>query len=375
MRGFILLLTGLALAALSLLLSRVPGVVEWGYGTTLGPALARRLSLATGWIPISVSLGGLLLLVAWVGWRAVAGIRAVRAGRIKPLEALGRGAARGGGLVGVLLIAFYLLWGLNYARAPLEARLDLVVPEDDLATLIALAEHAVDRVNEAYVTLHGTPDADAPTAITLDPARLSSEMRTGWIRVGDALGMGGWADRPYGPVKVRGSTWYLQAFDLLGIYSPFTGEAHVNGAAPTIVAAASIGHEQAHQRTITRESEATFAGALAAIHTDDPLLRYAGWARIVRSVLRDLGDADADARETMGDRLHRGVLRDWQDYARWSEENRSVAGPVASAVNDGYLRTHRVPGGIRSYAMDTRLFTAWFARHDGRLVLPGTPGG
>jgi hypothetical protein len=46
---------------------------------------------------------------------------------------------------------------------------------------------------------------------------------------------------------------------------------------------------------------------------------------------------------------------------------------VASAVNDTYLRTHAVPGGIQSYSRDTTLFLEWWRRYGGRLtVLPGT---
>ena len=71
-------------------------------------------------------------------------------------------------------------------------------------------------------------------------------------------------------------------------------------------------------------------------------------------------------------RLHPGVRRDWGAYVRWYEETRSPAGPVASAVNDTYLRAHAVPGGIRSYSRDTRLLLAWARRYGGRLtVLPG----
>jgi hypothetical protein len=167
-------------------------------------------------------------------------------------------------------------------------------------------------------------------------------------------------------VKARGATAYLESFDLLGIYSPFTGEAHVNGRAPVIALVASLGHEQAHQRTIMRENEATFAGALAATHAEDALLRYAGWARIVRSVLRDLAAVDRAARDSIQAGLHPGVARDWRDYAEWGRRSRSPAAPVARAVNDASLRMHRVPGGVESYQMDTRLFLAWFVRTGGR---------
>jgi len=374
MRGLLLFVAGLVVAGLSLVAARFPGVVERVYGDALGPRIARGLSLLTGWSPVSVSFLGIVALLGWTGWRAFRGVVRIRAGEIGVGLALQKGAAWTLGVVGVLLLAFYLLWGLNYARAPLQDRLGLVDEEPgDADELAALTAYVVERTNLAYLTLHdGETDAGAPTVSPLDPRTLSGHLAVGWARVGPALGMEGYGDRPYGPVKVRGTSWVLDALDLLGVYSPFTGEAHITASPPTVVIPASAAHEQAHQRAIPRENEATFAGVLAAIHSDDLLVRYSGWARILRSVMRDLGSADREGRDALMDTLHPGVRRDWADYARWYQENRSVAGPVASAVNDTYLRTHAVPGGIRSYSRDTALLVAWWRRQGGRLTaLPG----
>ena len=374
MRGLLLRVAGPAVAALSLVLARFPGVVERVYGAALGPWIARTLSILSGWSPVSLSLVGLLALLGWAGWRGTAGIGRIRAGEIGTLLALQKGAAWTAGVVGVLLLAFYLFWGLNYARAPLDRRLYLATDRPpDPAALGDLAEYVVERTNLAYRTLHdGQEDVGQPTAGPVDARQVSEALAVGWGRVGEALGMAGYAHARYGPVKIRGTSWLLDGLDLLGVYSPFTGEAHVTDSPPAVVVPASVGHEQAHQRAIPRENEATFAGTLAAIHSDEALVRYSGWARVLRSVMRDLARADGTRREALMERLHPGVRRDWADYARWYQENRSVAGPVASAVNDTYLRTHAVPGGIRSYSRDTTLFLEWWLRYDGRLtVLPG----
>lgn len=373
MRGVLLLLVGLGAAGLSRLASSRPAAVEAVYGSWLGPSLARWLSLLTGWIPLSVVLVGIVALLLWVGVRILGGIRRIRRGKTTVGKALGRGGAWTAAVAGVVLLAFYVGWGFNYARAPLETRLALDTIPAGPAALTELARHAVEEVNRAYVELHDTVDAGAPTATDLGAARLSRAMRPGWQRVAPALGMAGYADRPYGPVKTLGATPVLQAFDLLGVYSPFTGEAHVNGAAPAMVVAGTVGHEQAHQRTITHEGEATFVGALAAIHTDNALLRYGGWARVLRSVLRDLARADRDARATAQAALHPGVLRDWRDFSEWAARSRSPAGPVASAVNDRYLRSQGVPGGVANYALDTRLLVAWFVRNGDSLLLDVRP--
>jgi hypothetical protein len=251
MRGFLLLFAGLTVAGLSLVLARFPGAVERVYGDALGPSIARILSLLTGWSPVSVSFMGLVALLGWAGWRAVLGVSRIRAGEIGTVLAIQKGLSWTAGVVGVLLLAFYLLWGLNYARSPLDRRLGLVadgVPDGE--ALRELAAHVVERTNLAYRTLHGgRTDIGSPTQGEMDGRRLSDELGVGWERVGGALGMGDFAGRRYGPVKFRGTTWLLDGLDLLGVYSPFTGEAHVTASPPAVVIPASMGHEQAHGRT------------------------------------------------------------------------------------------------------------------------------
>ncbi len=366
------------MAGAALVLARFPGAVERIYGEALGPWIARGLSLTTGWIPVSVSWVLLLALVSWGGWRSWSALTRVRAGSLDLGAALWGGTTWTAGVIGILVVVFYTFWGLNYARAPVDTRLGLdSAGELDAEELRALTSHAVARVNQAYAGLHeGSDDIGVPTRIPFDPRAVSRGLEVGWRRVGPALGMEGAEVGRYGPVKVRGVTWLLDFFDLSGVYSPFTGEAHVTASLPSMVLPATVGHEQGHQRGIARENEATFVGVLAALHADDPYIRYSGWARIVRILQRDLARVDRGAWDREMEALAPGVRRDWGDYVRWYEENRSVGGPVATAVNDTYLRAHAVPGGIRSYDRVTTLLLQWARRYDGRLtVLPGMEAG
>lgn len=374
MRGLLLFLAGLLTAGASMLLARTPGTVERLYADGTGAWIPRMLSLATGWAPVSVSALLLVALVVWAGVRGRRGWARLRSREEAPVSVVARGLSWTAGVAGVLALAFYLFWGLNYARAPLEERLDLSVsPETDAAVLLGLAEHAVERTNRSYRLLHdGSEDIGRATDVPFHPREVSRELETGWRRVAGALELPPQAARRYGPVKTVGATAILDFFDLSGVFSPFTGEAHVSGSLPSMVLPGVAAHEQAHQRGIAPEDEASFAGALAAIHVDDPYILYSGWARITRAVLRDVRRVDPEAYEARMAELLPGVRRDWGDYIRWYEENRSVAGPVATAVNDTYLRAHAVEGGVASYGRVTELLVAWAAQTAGRLtILPG----
>lgn len=366
--GFLLLLAGLVVSGVAMTLARFPGVVERAYGSTVGPFIARSLSLLTGWTSLSIGAVLLAALACTAAWKSVRAIRRIRAGE-PARRVLLEGANGAAGVLGILLIAFYVTWGLNYARAPLGERLELVdsgpADAEELGRLTALA---VERTNEAYRRLHhGRDDVGVPTAELAGPAQVSRALQVGWRRVTPELGLGSIAADAYGPVKTLGVTGILDFLDIAGMYVPFTGEALVSAAQPDLSFPAVAAHEQAHQRGVARENEATFAGVLAAIHADDPWARYSGWARILRALQSDLAQADPEAWRRASASLSRGVIRDWRDYIEWLRESRGPAAPIVTATNDAYLRAHGVPGGIESYGRVTTLLLAWAQRYGGLL--------
>jgi hypothetical protein len=334
----------------------------------MGIWVPRVLSLTTGWVPVSVSVLAVLGLLGWAGWRLRRGFQAIRHGESSVGPVLMGGVRRAAALAGVLLAGFYLSWGLHYSRAPLEVRADLPVVEGvDPEELKTLAAEAALGVNEAYRTLHGSDDAGSPTTTDASPARMSRALEQGWGRIAEPLSLPPGVGGRYGSAKALGVTTWLDLWDLSGVYFPFTGEAHVAGNLPAVALPAVVAHEQGHQRGFARENEATLAGILAALASDDVLVRYSGWSRVVRQFADDLRRADREAWAEFMDDLSPGVKRDWQDLADWYEAHRSLGGPVATAVNDRYLRAHRVPGGVQNYGRVAGLLVSWARSNDGRL--------
>jgi hypothetical protein len=363
-----------ALGCLSILaalgLGLAPDLAERAYGSWLGLWIPRVLSLLSGWTAVAVAP---LLLGAVVGMAGVLGVRdfrRARAGGRGRMRALAPALAWPVALAAGALAVFYLSWGLNYARPPLESRLGLASADSIGAReLEALAREATAQANAHYRLVHGgSDDAGEPTRLPFSLAEGSVLLEGGWSRLVVELGLPAVIGQPYGQVKATGVSWILEAFDISGVFSPFTGEALINGRPPAVSIPAVMAHEQAHQRGFAPEDEASFMGILAAIRSPDPMVRYSAWARLTRTFAADLARADREARRALTDELSPGVRRDWQAYSDYWEENRSAAAPVARAVNDRYLRAHGVEGGILSYRLVTRLLVAWARAHGGSLV-------
>lgn len=353
---------GIATFVASRLLMREPGAAEAWYAQGLGPVIARPLSRLTGLIPFSL---GEVLLLAYALWLAILAGRGVSAAtrrgtRWRDVTAAGvRRTVRDAGIV---IFLFYVLWGFNYARPTLETRLGWPAWDDvGAAELSMLARASVEAANAAYLELHGTEDAGAPTRIE-DPAALEAAVDGGWRIAAERLDLPARIGARYGRVKRPLLSEGLARLGITGIYFPFTAEAHVVRALPGIGVPVTMGHEKAHQRGVSSEAEASFLGWLAAGNAADPVARYSAAVLAHRQLVAALAPvATAEARHIAGQRLP-GVRRDLLDLAEYVNRYRGVARAVGTAVNDRYLRANRVPGGVRNYSHATRLLITWSRR-------------
>ncbi len=366
------LAAGLAAYGASLLLADSPGLVEAVYVPWITGRLVSGLSRAAGVVPLAV---GELLVAAylvWRGWTAVRGLRSLfRAGEDRR-SVLARGAAVVVRDAGVIVLLFYLLWGFNYARAPVAERIGL--PAVDAAgsdSLVAdLAEESVREANRAYRALHGSDDAGSPTGMPATLDALTPALARGWERAARDLRLDPVTLRPFGAPKPGLTSPLLARLGLVGFYFPFTGEPVLNVRAPAVTLAATVAHEQAHQRGVTHEGDATFLGHMVASRSGDPLLRYSAAVRTQRRLLAALARWDEERATELRERRLPGVRRDLRDLAAYVRRHEGPAREVARSVNDSYLRANRVPGGVESYAHVTDLLLRYGQLH-GRLFEDG----
>ena len=356
-----LLLT--ALGPLTLVLFQgaalVPGAVEVAYADGVGTLGIRLLSRLTGWVPFTAAELVMMGALLWVVLAAAQEARRVRRRRLGRRWGVLSWLLRLAQVAGVAIFLFYGLWGLNYARPPLESRLGWAEVVDVPASeLEALAVEAVTATNRAYRELHGTEDLGRPTPGPPSPRVLESSLRAGWMEAARELNLAPALAARYGPPKEPLFSGALNRVGIFGFFFPFTGEPIVNADLPGVAVPATAAHEQAHQRGIAPEDEASFMAAMATIRSPDPFLRYSGWAFAQRRLVSSLGAVDREAARRVAETLLPGVRRDQQELRRFSLSLQGPVNEVADRVNDAYLRSNRVEGGIRSYGLVTRLLVA-----------------
>lgn len=376
-RGLIILV-GLVVVAIAWGLGQSSEFVENVYAEGFGQSVGRGLAAVSGAVPTSLAEVAIILLGLWflihtsraawhVGWR-----------KRRALNAVACGGLHFGAVAAVILALFYVLWGLNYSRAPLIEREEwqqhTAAPEDREAQaeeLAALCEELVEATNQAYIIALGTEDYGGPSSPRMEWAGVDQVIDDGYAQVQREMALHESFAASRGRAKPVALSGLMNYLHIGGFYFPWTGEANYNRLQPEVSIPFVIAHEKAHQRCITSEDEANFFGFLACVRSGDPYVAYSGYLFAQRQLLNELIQLDREAALELVAMRIPGVQRDVDHVnAYWRELQQGVSGKVGKAsekVNDAYLKANKVEGGVHSYRMSAKLLIV-YARKQGTLL-------
>ena len=337
-------------------LSRFPDTVERLYCHGLYPLLSGIIQTLTGFFPFS--------LAEWILYTLVIGVpvliflsftrvllRRIRWSRFVHLLLTLLIIA------GIMLNAFYVLWGLNYSRATLGSQLSLDVRERSVEELegmcFSLAQQAVvlrERVQEDDRGVFTLPDGISACLRRIPSAyqRLSQFLPQ----------FSGKAARPKQVFASKGMSWG----GISGIYIPFTAEPNVNTDQPVLLIPSSAAHESAHSMGIAREDEANFAAYLACMASNDPALEYSGVMLALIHSGNELYRESPKKYAALYSSYSAGMLRDLMDYDAYWDKFEGPVEKTVNKVNDGYLKYNRQAEGVKSYGEMVDLLLAWYEK-------------
>ncbi len=145
---------GLILAALVLAAVPLPSrLVEVWYSRGIYPVLQAPMTSVSNTVPIALLDISVLILVAALGFgfwrrvRAVGILRALTSGVVTLLT-----------LTAVVFLLFFVLWGLNYRRLPLDQKIEYDRSRVTREAALRLGDYALREVNGLHALAHG-PDA------------------------------------------------------------------------------------------------------------------------------------------------------------------------------------------------------------------------
>jgi hypothetical protein len=335
-------------AALFIALIPLPSeLIEQIYSNGVYPIIRQVISPVVNWFPFA--LVDALIIAAVVGLPAwwITGI--VKAGRGNRKKAAARLLFNTIVIAAIAFLIFELLWGLNYARKPLTAKLDYDEERLTPEAMKQLKRLAVERADGEYIEARMNWPDDA-----LWRERLYSSFDSVVKQLGNS--------RSIEPVEPKRSLFdfYLTMAGIEAFVNPFGYEVIMDSEILAFEKPFLLAHEWAHIAGFADESEASFVGLLACLRSELAAVRYSGWLALYQYTPWPVSGTPAEIKEALladpPPRPSMEVMADLQMIRERAIKHRnSLISRAQWMIYDSFLRANRVQSGIRSYGRVIRL--------------------
>jgi hypothetical protein len=239
-------------------------ILEQRYSISIYPHLQRSITPLSNRLPFAILD---VLLVGLTVATIVTLTQAIREAwqtRIpaRLIRTLAHLAAVGAGLY----ILFLLLWGFNYRRLPMPARLVLDRAAPSSEDVVQLGLRAIDEMNRLYAAAHA--------GTKVGPEWRNANLRAAFADVQRAL-----SDAPPAePGRLKRSLLgpYFRWTGVDGMVNPFGLEVLVNPDLLPFERPFVAAHEWGHLAGYAAEADANFVGWLTCVRAS-PAAQYSGW--------------------------------------------------------------------------------------------------
>jgi hypothetical protein len=327
-------ISAIALALLLALVAFPAAWVERFYTNGFYSRLQSLITPVTNLLPFAL---GDLFIIALIISTPLWWIVRIKRARGKRLRETGRLAFNTATLAAIIFLGFLFLWGFNYQRQPLAARLDYDngrLTDDALKQFKRLT---IERADAEY--------AQARTIAWPDETVWRDELHQSF---GETLALLGHT-RNIARARPKTSIFdfYLGSAGIAGLVNPFGLEVILDSETIFFEKPFTLAHEWAHLAGYANESEASFVGALACIRSQSAALRYSGWLALYQHAPWPATDENDKP-----PRPSEGVVADIRAISE--RLNQRISPAISRAqweMYDKFLKANRVREGTRSYGL------------------------
>jgi hypothetical protein len=239
----------------------------------------------------------------------------------------------------VIILIFYLFWGLNYFRQPAAERLKLSGYEYSKEDLYKMTGILIDSANStrSKINLEESPQTDPE--LYLESAMAIKKLHPPY----DA------AIYPIPKIKNSLIGKLMNYFGTMGYFNPFTGEAQINSGMPVYLKPFVACHETAHSMGYAAEDEANFIGFISASESKNALLRYSAYYLAAQEFMFETGRLDTVVFQTLKSRISEPFMADLKNERAYWEEYRGITRRFSNLFYDNYLKANKQPDGMKTY--------------------------
>jgi hypothetical protein len=244
----------------------------------------------------------------------------------------------------IFYFCFYLFWGLNYSRSPIQKPLGLGDESFDIVKLQEISEKILLKTVLLHKQLseHDTLGVEVPYS----KGQILSRTAQGYKALGSEFA---WLEYEKPSLKKSLFSLPLTYMGFSGYFNPLSGEAQVDHLIPKVSLPFTCSHEVAHQLGIASESEANFVGFLASVKNEDPYFQYAAYMLALRYALFDIRRYDQALFEGYVERIPSGIIKNFRETDDFWRGYENPLEPVFKAFYDHYLKFNQQEDGLESY--------------------------
>ncbi len=315
-----------------------PAWIEKYYSGAIYPAIATLFSSFSGLFPFS------LWDIFWSTFIIFALVMLGRllSGRTRILTFLLRTLQ----LAATLYAFFYLSWGFNYFRQPIEKRLNWTRHIEKKDMFPAVLDTLISNANNSRVELSV---ADYPSIDSLVEA--SYKKNAGYLGY----------SYPNGNRRAKTMlyTWFFAKSGVSGYFGPFFNEVHLNGVLLPTEYPFVLAHEKAHQFGISGEAEANFIAWYICNSSIDKRLRYSANIQLLQYFFGDPFHQEA-IREYLKKFDKKAMADIMKQRNHWRELRNATLDKAQTTANNAYLKSNKIHDGVMNYNSVVRLTIEWY---------------
>lgn len=255
--------------------------------------------------------------------------------------------------LGFLFILFVFGCGINYYRTPYAEAAGLEVRESTQEELYAMC---LDLARNAATLREALPEYEDADGVFALPGSYAEAAQQAMFRLGNEEEMLHFSyPRPKSVLFSRGMSY----FGIVGIYSPFTGEANVNTDTTDYTIPAAMCHELCHTAGIMREDEANYLAYRACTRYGDEILAYSGTMMALAYSANALRRANPDLYAEVTAEFSEAMWRDLAAHSSyWEQFEDTATNEIGEKMNDTYLKANNQTAGTQSYGAMVDLLLA-----------------
>jgi len=257
----------------------------------------------------------------------------------------------------IIHFVFYLQWGLNYYRTPIQEKL-IIESTYTIEDLKRISKELIIKSNKLHrkIAISDSSSTEIPYSIK----KINKIATLGYkdLRV---------IKDNYPEIKLKNLivkksilSLPLTYFGFSGYVNPFTNESQINSLMPKNNIPHTASHEIAHQLGFAQELECNFIAFLNTTYNEDVYFKYSGYTFALKQCLNELYKYDRPSHNSLLKLINKGILK---DYNNSSEFWRKYSNPVENITKSGYdnfLKFNNVKDGIDSYNKSVSLIINYY---------------